>query len=117
MPMLHAMVRHLNRLFDDDHIREFAKQAHQFAPGQALDVDVLKFPNAALARRFQKYINHLPDGMKEVLRALFSHALSASPPIPMNFSWAPGYDYEMTMWEQECGILIQFRSPRSAEAG
>ena len=111
MVMFAALIRHINRQFDDDRIEAFARNAAQFAPGRHLNVDVLQFPDAALARHFQTYLNNLPGSLQEVLRCLFSRALSASPPIPMTFSWAPGYDYEMTVWEPECGILVQFKSP------
>lgn len=111
MPMFQALVRHLNRQFDEDRIKAFATNADQFAPGRGLNVEVLQFPNVALARLFQTYLNNLPDSFREVLRCLFSQALSASPPIPMTFSWVPGYDYEMTIWQPACGILVQFRSP------
>lgn len=111
MPMFNAVVRHLNRRFDDDNIGDFARSVDQFAQGRALDVEVLAFPDAAVARLFQSYLNKLPSGLHEVLRALLSHALSASPPIPISFSWAPAYDYELTVWQPPCGILVQFRSP------
>lgn len=118
MPMFHSIVRHLNRQFDEDKIEKFAKNVEEFGPGRKLNVEVLKFRDAALARRFQKYLDKLPDSHREMLRCLFSHALSASPPVPISFSWAPGYAYEMTVWEPECGIVVQFKSPvpRSAEA-
>lgn len=116
MPMFHAIIRHLNRLFDDDKIDEFAQNADQFLPGLRLSVDVLQFPDAALARLFQAYVDGLPGSFQEVLRSLFSYALSASPPIPMSFSWAPAYDYELTMFEPACGILVQFGSPISRQA-
>lgn len=119
MPMFHSVVRHLNRQFDDDKIGDFATTVGAFAPGQPLNVNVLNFPDPALARLFQAYLGGLPPGLREVLRAVFHHALSAKPPVPLSFSWAPAYAYEMTVWEPECGIMIQFRgpTPNIAEAG
>lgn len=111
MPMFLPVIQHLNRKFDEDNIQAFARHAHQFSPGNRLNVEVLQFPHPSLARRFQGYLDNLPGGLQEVLRSLFSYALSASPPVTMNFSWAPGVDYEMTIWEPACGILVQFRSP------
>lgn len=118
MPMFQEIIRHLNRQFDQDHIQAFAKLAHEFAPGRKLNVDLLRFRDAALARRFQAYLDSLPDALQEMLRCVINHALSAQPPIPVSFSWAPAYDYEMTVWAPECGILVQFKgpNPRGAEA-
>jgi hypothetical protein len=111
MPMFHKVVRHLNRRFDDDNIGGFSTNIGAFEPGRPLNVEVLEFHDPALARLFQSYLNGLPDGLREVLRAVFHHALSAKPPIPLSFSWAPAYAYEMTVWQPECGIMIQFRGP------
>lgn len=117
MPGLHKVVRHLNRQFDDDNIHSFTQYVAEFAPGKPLNVEVLQFPDRAVARRFQAYLDALPSGLKETLRGLFSHALSATPPIPISFSWVPAYDYELTVWQPLCGILVQFRSPTPHEGG
>jgi hypothetical protein len=111
MPMFGEVVRHLNCQFDKRTIVELAGTADAFAPGRRLDVQVLKFPDAAVAQLFQTYLKNLPPSLHEVLRGLFFHALSASPPVPMSFSWAPAYDHELTVWEQACGIIVQFKSP------
>jgi hypothetical protein len=111
MPMFHSVVRHLNRQFDEDNIAGFAKNAPAFAPGRSLDVSVLNFPNKSMSGLFQTYLNGLPSGLQEVLRSVIYHALTASPPIPVSFSWAPAYDNELTLWHPPCGIMVQFRGP------
>jgi hypothetical protein len=111
MPMFGEIVRHMNCQFDKRTIGELARAAEAFAPGRPLDVQVLNFPDVAVARLFQAYVKNLPPSLHEVLRSLFFHALSASPPVPMSFSWAPSYDHELTVWEQDCGIIVQFKSP------
>jgi hypothetical protein len=119
MPMFHSVVRHLNRQFDDDKIGDFAKNAATFGPGRGLDVSVLGFPDKTMSGLFQRYVDGLPAGMREVLRAILHHAMSATPPIPVSFSWAPASDYELTLWEPTCGLMIQFKgpTPELAEAG
>ena len=33
------------------------------------------------------------------LRSIIHHALSTTPPTQVTFAWAPGYDFEMTVWQ------------------
>jgi len=110
MPMFHQVIRHLNRQFDDDHIGDFANRASSFAPGCTLNAAVLEFPNSGLIAAFQQHLNGLPPGMREMLRAVIHHALTSEPPVPLQFSWVPAYGYRMTIWEPECGLMIQFGS-------
>jgi hypothetical protein len=36
--------------------------------------------------------------LQEALRSTIYHALSTKPPTQVTFGWAPGYDYEVTIW-------------------
>jgi hypothetical protein len=37
--------------------------------------------------------------MREALRAIIYQALGTTPPTQITFSWAPAYDYELTIWD------------------
>jgi hypothetical protein len=45
------------------------------------------------------YISAMPGGFREALRSIIYYALSSEPQVLLNFSWAPAYDFEMTIWE------------------
>ena len=45
------------------------------------------------------YVAMMPRGFQEMLRSLIHHALTSQPQVLLNFAWAPGYDFEMTVWE------------------
>jgi len=45
------------------------------------------------------YVAMMPRGFQESLRAILHYALSSEPRVLLNFSWAPAYDFEMTIWE------------------
>jgi hypothetical protein len=45
------------------------------------------------------YLQGWPEGLKEILRAAIRSAINRTPPLPVTFSWAPGYDYELNIWE------------------
>ncbi len=47
----------------------------------------------------QDFIDSIPEGMRQCLTALIRHDLSRNPRLPITWSWAPGYDYELTVWE------------------
>lgn len=117
MPMMQAAVRRLNRQFDDDHIANFAKGWEAFAPGQPLDAGLL-LEAGPLRDNFQGYLDRLPGGMREMLRGLIHYALSASPPVPITFAWAPGYEFELSVWQPACGVtvLLKGRYPGDPDA-
>ena len=100
MPMLQTFSLRLNNEFHPDRIEEFAAaRAQHFAAGKHLDLSFLEKDGTPLHRAWQSYIAKLPGSFSEALRAVIHYALSTKPPTPINFSWAPGYDYELNMWQ------------------
>ena len=47
----------------------------------------------------QEFIDSIPGGLRQSLFALMHHNLSERPRLPITWAWAPGYDYELTLWE------------------
>ena len=45
------------------------------------------------------YLQSWPEGLKDILRAAIRSAINRTPPLPVTLSWAPGYDYELNIWE------------------
>jgi hypothetical protein len=117
MPMLQTYSLKLNHHFHPDRIDAFAAQrkAH-FAEGAPLDLSFLEEASTPLHRAWNSYVAKLPGSFTEALRSVIRYALSTSPPTPINFSWAPGYDYELSLWQApdtnltRGGITVLLRS-------
>jgi hypothetical protein len=98
MPALQTAITNLNVEFSPDRIDKFAANAKAFAPGQPLNADLLAKPGSILHQALDEYLRTLPRTFHETMRAIIYEALSASPPIPVTFAWAPGYDFELNIW-------------------
>jgi hypothetical protein len=46
-----------------------------------------------------EYLGKMPPSFQEVFRSIVYHSLSTEPPTPITFAWAPGYDYELSLWQ------------------
>lgn len=46
-----------------------------------------------------RYLKSWPEGLREVLRAAIRSAVHRSPRMPVTIAWAPGYDFEVNVWE------------------
>lgn len=97
MPAMNATVFKLNDKFNPTSAVTTAANMDLFAPGQRLQASFV-FPSDPLLRRvLQKYLDALPGGIHEALRAVIYNALSASPPTPMVFNWEAAYDYGLAI--------------------
>jgi hypothetical protein len=99
MPGFQAVLAHLNGAFGKDHIEELAKRRDAFAPGQPLAAGLIIKKGTRLHALWVEYLSKLPGSFQEAFRATVYYALSTSPPTTITFAWAPGYDYELTMWQ------------------
>ena len=100
MPMFEAYIAELNRNCGRDQIAAFAREHRdRFAPGQRVDFAFLMEPGTPLQTAWSKYVGQAPGAFMEALRGVIHHALSSDPPIPLTFAWAPGYDFELTVWQ------------------
>lgn len=73
-----------------------------FSPGKPLGpalVSLLNPEKNELNQLLAAYIELMPGGFQETLRTVIHYALERDPQVLLNFSWAPGYDFELSMWE------------------
>ncbi len=92
----------LNAAFGGKHPTVSAEHRKAFGPGEDLGQALLGVMNPAhkeLNGLLHAYVSMMPRGFQESLRAIIHYALSSDPRVLLNFSWAPAYDFEMTIWE------------------
>lgn len=100
MPALESVLSDLNLAFSRDRIKTLAARAAQFIPdGSPLKAGHLTEEGTVLHRALEGYIGELPGAFHASVRALLHYAITAEPPIPVTFAWAPGYDFELTVWQ------------------
>jgi hypothetical protein len=100
MPMFETYLAQLNRHFGADRIRTLAAERRDhFAPGAPLDLSFLIEGDTPLQRAWNRHLASAPGSFREVLRGVVYYALSTEPPTPVTFAWAPGYDFEVTLWQ------------------
>jgi hypothetical protein len=98
MPGLQTVLGQLNSAFGREGIQKLAEKKEAFAPGKPLAASVVVHSKMALHEDWTKYLNSIPLSLQEALRSIIYHALSTKPPTQITFAWAPGYDYELTIW-------------------
>lgn len=99
MPALESVLSDLNVAFSRERIQDLAKRAADFAPGSdPIKAGHLTPEGTVLHRALDGYIRELPGAFHVTVRSLMHYALTADPPIPVTFAWAPGYDFELTVW-------------------
>jgi len=118
MPTFQTMVNRANALFHPDNIDQL--DPARVAPGMSIS-DPLKDRGIARSDRELAYFMSWPESLRDALQAIVRSALSRKPRLPVTFAWAPGYDYELTMWEapgtaeSAGGITILLRSRYPAD--
>jgi hypothetical protein len=117
MPMFETYMTELNTQLSRSQVTSFAAtNADRFAPGRPLDFEFLMGPDNPLAAKWKAYIGQAPSSFMEALRSVLHHAVSAQPPIPVTIAWAPGYDFELNIWqaadtaETRGGITVLIKS-------
>jgi hypothetical protein len=98
MPGLQTVLGELNTAFGRQGIRRMAENREKFAPGNPLAAGIVVTPQHALYDFYSAFIKSMPESMQEAIRSIIYHALGTSPPTQITFAWAPGYDYELTVW-------------------
>jgi hypothetical protein len=98
MPVMQTVLNELNAKFGKDNIGALAANRANYAPGQTL-TGALAAGGTPLQPAFKAYFAQLPGAIHETLRSVIHHALSTTPPTQITFAWAPGYDYEVTVWQ------------------
>jgi hypothetical protein len=65
--------------------------------------------------RLVRYLSDMPSAMEAALKGVLVSNLDEDKRRPVTFAWAPGYDWEMTVWdvadgETRGGITVLVRS-------
>ena len=96
MPFFQLMLGRINRVFDWPAINDIPPEV--FDPGTSL-VELALENEIAHSNLEAAVLQAIPRGMQEALRAMIRDNLSREVPLAMTFAWAPGYDYELQLWE------------------
>jgi hypothetical protein len=115
---MQMMVGRLSRLFSEPDIRTLADRREVFAPGRRLSdaARTLRTAPDEIREQWIRFLDSMPRGIEEGLRSVMYHALSTSPPTEIAFAWAPGYDFELSIWQApdtaktRGGITVLFRT-------
>lgn len=117
MPMMQAMVERANHRFNRDNMKETRALSESLSPGNDLAAGARALGIAASGRE-EQFLRSWPAALKEAIRAAVYDALvRADGPLPVQFTWSPAYDYEVTVWEVAGtpesigGITIALKSP------
>jgi hypothetical protein len=114
----YTMVVRANALFHPDNLEQL--DPNRVAPGTPFG-NPLRERGIARSDRELAFFMSWPEGLREALQAIVHSALSRTPRLPVTFAWAPGYDYELTMYETPGtaegpgGITILLRSRYPAD--
>jgi hypothetical protein len=98
VPHLQTILGHLNHSFSRDNISKVAEKREAFEHGQPFASGLVVGPEMALHPHWQTYLNLVPKSLQGAIFGVIRHALATTPPTPITFAWAPGYDYELTIW-------------------
>lgn len=98
MPGLQTVLGKLNAAFSREGIRKMAESREKFAPGNPLAAGIVITRDHALFDFYSAYINSMPGSMQAAIQSVIYYALGTSPPVQIVFTWAPAYDYELTIW-------------------
>lgn len=100
MPHLQTILGQLNIAFARENIDKLVERRDAFSPGRRLGAGVVVSPEMALHSDWLEYLNQIPESIQEAVRSSIFYALGTKPkPTLITFAWAPGYDYELTMWQ------------------
>lgn len=109
----------LNTAFSTHRIQDTSQQSGHFAPGKPLPsaiANLVAKQGTQYHDTVKAYVAMWPAALQETIRTNIYYALTTTPPILMNFSWTPGYDFEVAVWHVDepppaaSGITVQLKS-------
>jgi hypothetical protein len=116
MAAFQTVLSYLNIAFSRDNIQQLVDKRENWAPGQSLGQGAVIKEGTRLHALWIEYLGKMPPSFQEVIRSILYHALSSDPPTPITWAWAPGYDYELSIWQSpdtpptKGGITILMKS-------
>jgi hypothetical protein len=99
VPHLQTILGQLNHAFSKENIQKLADRREAFEPGRPFVSGLIVGRDMALQKHWETYLNQIPKAIQEAIVGVIRQALSTSPPTPIVWAWAPGYDYELTIWQ------------------
>jgi hypothetical protein len=99
MAAFQTVLSYLNTAFSRDNIQQLVDKRENWAPGRSLGQGAVVKEGTRLHALWIEYLGKMPPSFQEVFRSVVYHALSTEPPTPITFAWAPGYDYEISIWQ------------------
>ncbi|HEU5083060.1 MAG TPA: hypothetical protein VFU14_06955 [Acidimicrobiales bacterium] len=95
MPMMQVALTGLNERFGKARLHELAGgDLDLSAPFGELTRTLL---GDELPRGFDEFVDTMPAGLQHGLVGALRSALERG--LPVTFAWAPGYDWELTLWD------------------
>lgn len=117
MPLLSTMAERANASFSRANVRSL--KADHFAAATTLR-GLLEALDIAKTDAEKDFLDRWPPVLQQTIRAVFAAAHARGEPVAV--SWAPGYDYEVQVWEAKDtetkpgGITLLLRSRYPADA-
>ena len=116
MPRMQTAVTALNVAFGADRIGDLDPVA--FAPGDGAETLSGAFLQVGveLDDATARFVDGWPSALQAAVRATVHENLARDGRVPITFAWAPGYDFEMTVWdvrdstETAGGMTVLFKS-------
>lgn len=115
MPRMQEAVTSMNAAFAAERLG--LVEADAFAADAGLTLaEALQRSGVELQRETARFVDSWPSALQAAVRAVLHDNLVREGTVPVTFAWAPGYDYEVTVWdvrdttETAGGITILFRS-------
>ena len=115
MPRMQTAVSAFNATFGPQGLRDL--DPTPFAAGSGVSLsEALLSAGVELDRATAAYVEGWPSGIQAAVKAVISDNLMRDGTVPITFAWAPGYDFEVSIWdvrdtnETVGGITILFKS-------
>ena len=119
MPAYETMFIELILALEQEEVRD---QLRELLAGGASLVEIIEALELVHHTGQSQFIASTPASLQAAMLAVVSENLSRDEPKQMMFTWAPGYDWELNLWESTAsvvssgGITVQVRSRYPGDA-
>ena len=116
MPKIVRIAEWANIAFNRENIYNLNPEA--LAPGKTL-IEAMETLGLSLTSDEKEYVSSVPAAQQEAIRGALHSAVSRERRLPVTMAWAPGYDFELTVWEVAAtadhagAMTVLLRSPHS----
>jgi hypothetical protein len=114
MPAMQLLCERANALFNRENVDKVSLES--VAPGTSLKVAAERLGILG-SKPEGTYLDSWPAGLQEAVVGAVRSAITRRQRLPVTFSWAPAYDYEVQIWEahgakgSRAAMTILLRSP------